>query len=474
MLWLCLHMASLSADVFARGGTAPEPFVVVEGAGARQVVAAPSVEAARAGVFRGMTPGAAHALVPGLSVFSRDEAGEAASLARLAAWAGRFTPFVSLAPPREILLEVAGSLQLFGGPGALSAKVVKGVAGLGYAAKAAMAPTPLGAAFLARARPGTRVTGIEELEGEIASVPLAALDLAPEALAALRALGLSRAGDCLDLPRPGLVRRFGGELLRSLDRALGTVPDPRVPFVPPPRFEGRLALPAEVVAAEPLLFAARRLLLELEGYLEARGGGAGEIRLVLVHREGRATRLTVGLASPARDPAHLLGLLRERLAATRIPGPVSAVGLSVETVLPLPPRSRELWDERARDAGEAWPELVERLRARLGAAAVEGLAIAAEHRPERSFLRTGVSPGDDPRVSPRSGLRPFWLLPRPAPLARESVTLLSGPERIESGWWDGNDVRRDYFVAEDARGSRLWVFRERDGERRWYLHGIFG
>ena len=117
---------------------------------------------------------------------------------------------------------------------------------------------------------------------------------------------------------------------------------------------------------------------------------------------------------------------------------------------------------------------MERLRARLGGKAVQGMKVAAEHRPERSFLRTKPSPGDDPWLSPRFGPRPFWLLPRPSPLERESVTLLAGPERIESGWWDGDDVRRDYFVALDSRGSRLWVFRERDGERRWYLHGIFG
>ena len=467
-------MASLSADVFARGGAVREPFAVVDGAGTGQVVVAPSAAAMRAGVSAGMALGAAHALAPGLSAFPRDEAAEAAALARLAAWAGRFTPFASLAPPREVLLEVAGSLKLFGGPDAVSAKVSEGVAGLGYAANAALAPTPLGAAFLARARPGTRVTGMEELEAEIASVPLAALDLAPEALATLRALGLSRVGDCLKLPRPGLARRFGGELLRSFDRALGKIPDPREPFVPPSRFEGSLALPAEVIAAEPLLFAARRLLLELEGHLAARGEGAGEVRLALLHREGRATRIDVGLVSPARDPAHLLGLLRERLAATRIPEPVSAVALSVENVLPLSPGNRELWQEKARDVEEAWPELVERLRARLGERAVQGIAVAAEHRPELSFLRTALSRSVEPWVPPRFGLRPFWLLARPAPLAREGVTLLLGPERIESGWWDGNDVRRDYFVAEDARGSRLWIFRERDGERRWYLHGIFG
>ncbi len=475
MLWLCLHMASLSADVFTRGGNGPrEPFVVVAGEGTRQAVVAAGARAARAGIRPGITLGAAHALAPGLSVFRRDEAAEAAALARLAAWAGRFTSFVALSPPREIVLEVAGSLKLFGGPDGLWAKVAEGIRGLGYAAKMALAPTPLGAAFLARARPGTRVAGMADLEPAVAFVPLELLDLAPETVAAFRALGLSRVGDCLKLPRAGLVRRFGEEPLRSFDRALGKLPDPREPFVPPSRFEGRLLLPAETIAAEPLLFAARRLLLELEGYLAARGEGAGEVRLALFHREGRATRLDVGLVSPARDPAYLLGLLREQLAATRIPGPVSAVGLSVETVLPLPPENRQLWKERGRDVQEAWPELAERLRARLGAGAVEGIEVAAEHRPERSFLRTDVSRGAEPWVAPRFGLRPFWLLPRPAPLARENVTLLAGPERIESGWWDGDDVRRDYFVAEDSRGSRLWIFRERDGEKRWYLHGIFG
>ncbi len=474
MLRLCLHVASLSADVFTRGGTAREPFVVVAGDGTRQVVVAASALAARAGVSRGMALGAAHALAPGLSVFPRDEAAEAAALAHLAAWAGRFTPFVTLSPPREVLLEVAGSLRLFGGPDGLWAKVAAGIRGLGYAAKAALAPTPLGAAFLARARPGTRVTGAEALESAVALVPLDVVDLAPDALAAFRALGLSRVGDCLKLPRAGLVRRFGEEPLRSFDRALGKLPDPREPFVPPSRFESRLSLPGGTTAVEPLLFAARRLLLELEGYLAARGGGTAELRLALFHGEGRATRLEVGLVSPARDPAHLLGLLRERLAATRIPEPVLDVGLSVETVLPLSPGNRELWREPARDIKEAWPELAERLRARLGGKGVRGLAVAAEHRPERSFLRTEISREDEPWVSPRFGLRPFWLLPRPAPLARESVTLLAGPERIESGWWDGDDVRRDYFVAEDSRGSRLWVFRERGGEGRWDLHGIFG
>jgi protein ImuB len=485
MLWLCLHLPRLPAELFSRAGTVREPFVVADGAGTRETVVIPSAGAARAGVSPGMTLGAAHALAPTLSVFRRDEASESAALAQLAAWAGRFTSVVSLAPPREVLLEVEGSRKLFGGMENLLRQVEEGVRGLGYTAQVALAPTPLGAAFLARTRPGTQVTERKMLAAELSSVPLDALDLEPEALDALRGLGMESLGDCLSLPRPGLARRFGVELLRDLDRALGRLPDPRSPFAPPHRFEGRLPLAFEVSAAEPLLFAVRRLLLELEGYLEARGGGAAALRITLSHREGRRTRIEMGLASPSRDPRRLLVLLRERLGRTRLSEPVSAVELSVETVLPLAPASRELFRNPGQQAGEAWPELVERLRARLGLAAVLALRPAAEHRPERAFVLAPIShqastaaaepgPGGEPASPFRYGRRPVWLLRRPAPVEREELTLLSGPERIEAGWWDGQDVRRDYFVAKDPRGATLWVFRERGGKRQWYLHGFFG
>jgi protein ImuB len=73
--------------------------------------------------------------------------------------------------------------------------------------------------------------------------------------------------------------------------------------------------------------------------------------------------------------------------------------------------------------------------------------------------------------------RPVWLLDAPLPLDG-GLLLEQGPERIESGWWDGNGVARDYYIARQvgtaARvpGARLWVFQERHS-KRWYLHGVF-
>jgi protein ImuB len=74
--------------------------------------------------------------------------------------------------------------------------------------------------------------------------------------------------------------------------------------------------------------------------------------------------------------------------------------------------------------------------------------------------------------------RPAWLLPRPMPLRDHALQVLSGPERIESGWWDGGDVRRDYYVVRTSLGQRAWAFqpagvRDGDGGSGWMLHGWF-
>jgi len=70
-------------------------------------------------------------------------------------------------------------------------------------------------------------------------------------------------------------------------------------------------------------------------------------------------------------------------------------------------------------------------------------------------------------------LRPGWLLARPIPLRSRELRILSGPERIESGWWDGSDVRRDYYVVETAEGQRAWAYRPSGDEGPFMLHGWF-
>ena len=97
-----------------------------------------------------------------------------------------------------------------------------------------------------------------------------------------------------------IVGRFGQALLDALDRGLGRLADPRTAFRLPERFHAALELPAEVSQTEALLFAARRLLVQLAGFLAARSGGVQRIVVKLVHRQS-ATEVPIGLVAPSRD-----------------------------------------------------------------------------------------------------------------------------------------------------------------------------
>jgi protein ImuB len=267
------------------------------------------------------------------------------------------------------------------------------------------------------------------------------------------------------LPREGLARRCGQPLLDDLDRALGAAPEPRAYFSPPPSFAAQLELPAAVAHAEALLFAARRLLVQLEGLLAARQAGVCAFTLILIGE--KESRLEVGLASAARDTERLARLLYEKLSALQLARPVEAIRLEARDFTPLVERSACMFGDAGAEA-EDWARLVERLRARLGHEAVSGLATHPDHRPEHAWRR--VEPGEwDPREFRQPGPRPSWLL-EPRRIPENSFRLLAGPERIESGWWDGDEASRDYFVARFADDSLAWIYREA-GE--WFLHGLF-
>ena len=477
MRWLSLELPHLALEVFAGAEAAARPLVVTTGHGQRQWVHARNRAAAEAGVGPAMPLATAQALVRDLAVRPRDPAAERAALEGLAAWAGQFTSYLSLAPPAGLLLEAAGSLTLFGGIGPFREAVRAGLEEVGYRARLGIAPTPLGARLLAYAGDPEPVADLPGLERRLAPLPLAALDLEPATLEALRGLGLHRLGDCLELPRSGLTRRLGPALLERLDRALGRRPDPRPAYTPPAGFQRRLPLPAETADSQALLFAARRLLLELAGFLRARRAGIQRLEFRFHPPRGAAERLPVGLVAPDRDPDRLLGLLRTRLERFPLAAPAEALGLVAAAPVPLEEVQSDLFETETSGAGD-WGTLIERLQARLGPDAVHGCLAVPDHRPEQAW-RT-AAPGEGGEI-PRFGPRPLWLLEPPRPLNEVRgqpqhhgpLRLLNGPERIEAAWWEADGVARDYYVAEDRNRARLWVFRERRPPGRWFLHGLF-
>jgi len=505
-LWLCLWLPSLPLEALGERATGPAACAVIEGEGSRQWVVAASEVARRQGIRPGLGLNAALALVPGLDLRERRPDAEAALLQRVASWAIRFTPVVSLEPPAALLAEVRGSLGLFGGAEALRRRAAgELLQEHGLAARASIAPTPRAAWWLARAGLEEAVSSLDALPSLAARLPVVCLGWPPEVMRTLVTLGVRTVADLARLPREGIARRFGPALIDELDEGFGRRPQPRCRAVSPERFDEVLDLPAESESLALIEAALSRLLERLQAFLRARAAGIRGLALELGHRDVQATRLRLGLARPTGDVAHLLGLLRERLGRTPLPAPARALRLRSTIATPLVLASGVLPGEGVQQADpEAASRLVERLRARLGAEAVFSVCLVPEHRPEsawrvaepalaspaaagrsRSRRKRGQPPfPEEMETAPFSfSARPLWMLAEPQRLRQQDgvplhegclLELDSGPERIETGWWDGRDVRRDYYIARSRSGLRLWIFRERDRGGGWWLHGVFG
>lgn len=513
MLWIALSLPELPLQLAQR--STPEltnPLVIAEGPATRPLVCCANTAAQQRGVTTGLPVAAARALAGELTVLPRDVAAEAQALHNLACWAGQFTPNVVL-QPSGLLLEVESTLQLHGGLAALLARVRKGVAQLGYEAAPGVAPTPLAAWLLARARQsGLEVRMCRELQhlpGRLAALPLALLDWPQDTLQTLQALGIRHIGHCLQLPRDGFIRRFGKIPRFELDKALGLVPDLRQWFTPPERFASRLEFGFELNDALALLFPLKRLLRELEGFLRSRGAGVQQWQLLLEHWNHGRTRLSIGTALPERSSERLLALARERLTQLTLEAPVLALGIAAEQLHIFDEHNQSLVpDPRSRAIG--WSQLVDKLSARLGKERIQRLQLLDDARPELAWQRSAavLTAAGKPRsrsvvsassvastassaanssvvFSAKAALagapRPLWLLDPPRalssreglPLCQGQLSLLAGPERIEAGWWDDHAACRDYYVARNPRGETLWIYREHRREAHWYLHGIF-
>lgn len=498
-LWLAVHLPHYVIESLrwpgnpattAGGASATgAPRVVVDRERGGKVVCACDVVASAAGITPGMALNSALVLSPDLCLQARDERREQALLEAVAVVAGSFTPRVALEPPDGVLLEVRGSLRLFGGVRRLHALARERLQSLGIVPRLAIAPTPLASLWFARMGEEVALGRRDALANRLAPLPLACTRWPERSLQSLATMGVRTVGDCLKLPREGLARRFEPGMLRTLDRATGRAPDPRAAFVARERFVARRDLEPEISDVEWLRHAIEPLLVELCSFLRQRVRGVELLDLRFVHRAMPETRVRLRFVEPATEAGRIAELLRERLARVELPEPVRSVRLRSGRLVEVRGEVADLFALR-RGGAAGTPQLIERLRARLGAEAVQGLCLVPEHRPESAWKNEDIrlffrSPPPATGGSEKTGecphFRPLWLLTEPKGLGGEEhpryegpLELETGPERIESGWWDGRDVRRDYYVARTQAGARLWVYRERGAGGRWFLHGMFG
>ena len=530
VLWIALHLPLLSLESFA-ATLAPElkaqPIALMD---AQRILSA-NAGARALGVKPGLKRATALALAPQLTLGLADAARDAQALTAVVHAALAFTPMVAIEPARvagsadTVLLDVQASLRYFGGLPALLARLHAALAPLGHRLHTASAPTALGAALLARIHRQLHCADLAATCGALAAAPVWLIGPGREHWEALQGMGLRTLADLRVLPRSGLARRFGEAVLSELDRATGSRPDPREPIRLPPTFDSRLELFARADTTEQLLCGAGVLLARLVVWLAAQQAFVRRFSLVMEHerhhrREAQtpaSTTLDIALAEPSRDAAHLLVLLRERLAQLQLPAPTLDLCLHADDIARRAAPNSELFPTPQTEQ-DGLTRLIERLQARLGPAQVLRLETVADHRPERASRLCGAdarlrnapasnmagparsarssqrapvarvtqNPPADPNTT-AAAVRPVWLLARPEPLTERAtgptlggqpLQLLSGPERIESGWWDAALAERDYFIAQLPGGALVWVYRARlplqGAVHGWFLQGRFG
>lgn len=471
MLWACVWLPHLALDSVLRRHPAPEkPIVLVHGPLQRRVLLATNEAAKAKGLQAGQSFTTAQALLPELTAIEYDEESVMQARRLLAAWAYRYSSQVSAAFGDAVVLEIQGSLGLFGPWPRFEARLREDLDALSFRHRIAMAPVASAAYVLAGHRDGLAIEQNAPMLSALAQVPIARARLPAAAANAFAHLGLRRLGQVFALPRAALGKRHGPELLAQLDRLRGEAPEILPMHRPPDVFDARIELSFETESAEALQFPLRRLTSDLAAYLAGRDGGVQRFILRLEHEDHAHSDVPIGLLAPERDAALLFELARGRLAQASVPAPVRGLRLLARELPPFVPAGADLFDLRAQQ-GMPWEQLRERLRARLGNHSVHGLSAVAEHRPEYAWRRDA---GDTPATPAQEALpRPTWLLERPVPLREARLHLLAGPERIETGWWDGKDAQRDYYVAETSQGQRAWVFCAAGEHGPWMLHGWF-
>ncbi len=466
-LWISLYLPNLQLDSI--NPDQATPIAITERVKNQQRIVSCTKGATDLGITRSMVLNGAYALCPALTVVEYDEEHQATLLRQVGEWAMQFSSIVSVHPPDHLLIEIAGSKKLFAGFETLAGLIEQELATLGFGAQMGIAPTPLAANLLARANNRIGITRAARLPTGLKELPATLLDLDEQTKEGLRRSGIHTIGALLNVSPASLTRRFGPACVKYLDCLLGKHPYPVKPLRSSEIFERSLDLPVEVHDTNALQFATQRMTSELSAFLIARDAGVNGYRFTLRHERHPKTTLQLRFLQATSQPKHLHQVLSERLAQTVLPAPVSGLGMVADMFSDIERDAADLFHKSQRQQ-KSLGEVIDKLCSRLGTDALHALSTVDDHRPEKAWKKTFpdcFEQNDD--LWPQ---RPLWMLETPK-LAKHRLHRISGIERIETGWWDETDVRRDYFIANDKNGTRYWVFKERDGSDEIYIHGLF-
>ena len=489
MLWLYLHFPSLQLDTLFNSSESDsnkelhaQPIIIVDEKDHRVLQA--NQAALESGITQGMGLGSAAALCHHLHVHPYSIELEKNKLKEIAQWAYLVTSDMTLLPPNGLLIKASNMLSLYDGLDNYWHELKSHIDALNIKFSFATGYSPLSAILLGKQAINQVTDNVQQMKSWVNQQALSSSELPPMQVERLNRVGINIVEELLKLPLQEVARRFDIDLVNYVGRLNGQFKHPIDFYHPPESFQQYLELLFDI---ENILFIEKpllKLLNQLECFLKLRDRVAFELTLTLHLRDKDDHHVSFYSAQGNYLAEKWANLTHLTLESLKLPAPVQGLTLSLAHHGEPQMAYHDLFDGNTGTLAAL--DLLSLLQAKLGQACIQTPKIQQDPRPEKAnqYLPPTLSHTAKKELAPQElnqqatttnninqqRLRPSILLPEPEALT-ENVTLSQGPERIVSGWWDGEKIIRDYFIAHSESGRWLWVFRTPD--KQWFLHGLF-
>lgn len=498
MLWLYLDFYTLQLDaldsskVMSRNQLTPPPEVIIIVDPKKNEVVQANQHAQAHGVNIGMGLATALSLHHDVNVLEYKPDVEYRRLQQLAQTLYQFTADIALSYPHGMYLRIDNMLCLYQGLDGYWQQVERVLQTFALHYHFATGSTPLMAKLLAQAQFNQVTTNTESCKAKLLCLPIEQLELEVKTQHKLQRVGVKQTKQLLTLPLKEMAKRFDIHLLNYIGKLLGEFKHGLVFYQPPAEFHVDIELLFEIENSQVLQHPIKRLLVQLEEFLRLRGLVTQQVTLYLKYRYNEFLEVNISRAQGEYQMTKWLSLIRLKLEHIVLSEPVVTITLKATQLRPLTTDSRDLFHNKVPQVSA--DELVAVMQAKLGDDKVQTIGFENQHHPcltthyqdakslfveqkgpvQKAFTKT--TPKGSQKLSlsfdgqVKLKLRPSLMAAISHPL-KEHVTILQGPERLQTSWWHEHSCLRDYFVARNEHGRLCWIYRT--PQKEWFLQGYF-
>ncbi len=482
MLWLYIHFPQLQLDTLYLGSDSAQPTVIVNTLD-NSVVQFNEL-AKEQGIIIGHSLGTAASLCPNLRVISYSDDIESQQLAHIAGASYQYVADIALMPPQGLLFRISPMLAIYHDINQCWQAIKPCIEQATTNYSVATAYSAIAAQCLAKQQTKNHdtchgalielTTQASVIDQQLANVALSTTPLTDKVVLKLSHIGINHLGELLNIPLKELAQRFDIEVVNTLGQIKGELRAALAFYQPKAQFHYYLDLNFEIQTTQRLSKPIQHLLAKLEAYLTMRELIACQLQLKLVLRDAAPQVIEINSAQGEQKLEKLQSLTSLKLERTTLNAPVIALELTSTLLIDKQTLSGDVFAPTKAESNQLSPsQLISLLQAKLGENEVQAISCHLDHAPETAnqqhLLRPGHQPSD---LSPPSGLlRPSYLLAIPKRW-REPVTIIHGPERIQTQWWQSQAIERDYYIARNQQQQWCWLFKQANGQ--WFIHGYFG